>query len=157
MTPGTYWSLSFPASSFLIFAAVSTGRLKSKGEIEVVATVGAARLDNDVCTSFGGVSTSSVGKLVFAVFVCVGHSVENAVATGLKEGSGVVAAVNMFHRQVSMDDSLPLYSYNLFSMLDKEMVIAFMKAATSVVFLESAFYKECKKIASVGYWCQLIL
>ena len=152
MTPGTYWSLSFPASSFLIFAAVSTGRLKSKGEIEVVA-----RLDNDVCTSFGGVSTSSVGKLVFAVFVCVGHSVENAVATGLKEGSGVDAAVNMFHRQVSMDDSLPLYSYNLFSMLDKEMVIAFMKAATSVVFLESAFYKECKKIASVCYWCQLIL
>lgn len=79
------------------------------------------------------------------MFLCVGSSVENAVATGLKERSGVEVAINMLHRHVSVDDSLPLYSYDLFCMLGKEMVIAFIKGATSLVCLESAFYKECEK------------
>lgn len=121
--------------------AFSSGRWKSNGEIEVEATVGAVRLDNGVCTLFGVIMTSSVGKLLFE---SVGSSVENVVATGLKEGSDVDATVNMLHRHVSMDNNLPLYSYNLSSMFDKEVVIAFMKGAISVVFLESTSYKECK-------------
>ena len=145
MHPRTYWYRSFPASSFLTFVARSFGRLISNGEIEVVATVGAVRLDNGVCTSFGVIT--SVGKLLSAG---VGSSVGNALATGLEESSDVDATVNMLHRHVSINDSLPLYSYNLSSMFAKEVVIAFMKGATSVVLLESKTYKECKKIIEIS-------
>lgn len=87
-------------------------------------------LDGGVCI------TSSGGKLVSA---CVGSSVERTLDGGLKEGSGVDVTVNMLHRHVSIDDSLLLYSCNLFSILGKEMAMAaLMKGAVSVVF-ESAF------------------